>query len=141
MPLDSLPKIHIPFEMLQKTTYNIHSPGKIFIKRMGLCHWTHSLKINFQPTLLNKNHSNRLRFNRKFFWGKGIMPHFMPLDSLLLFQNFLGKVFLITIITTRFHSDKLPVIFSEIGLNRYNCPVGLTPLRLFLKDSDRDTHT
>ncbi len=65
----------------------------------------------------------------------------MPLDSLLLFQNFLGKVFLITIITTRFLSDILSVIFSEIGLNRYNCPVGLTPLRLFLKDSDRDTHT
>lgn len=64
----------------------------------------------------------------------------MPLDSLLLSQNFLGKVFLITIMTTQFLSDKSSVIFSEIGFCRYNCPVGLTPLRLFLKDSDRDTH-
>lgn len=49
MPSDSLPKIHIPFEMLQKTTYNIHSLGKILIKRMGLMPLDSLLKNQF-PT-------------------------------------------------------------------------------------------
>lgn len=44
---------------------------------------------------------------------RGIAPHFMPLDSLLLSQNFLGKVFLITIMTTQFLSDITSVIFRK----------------------------
>jgi len=49
MPSDSLPKIHIPFEMLLYATYNIHSSRKILIKRMGTMPLDSLLKNQF-PT-------------------------------------------------------------------------------------------